>query len=99
MPKTHVPTERNEWKAFLALVPFLSHQAAPAFLRDRMRAALERIEATHIHREALLLEAGLTFFADSLDVDLALMQLVREGLLEPMRDQPFTFLIAGKDFA
>lgn len=37
--------------------------------------------------------AGLSFFADDLNVDLALMQFVREARLVPIADRPFTFAL------
>jgi hypothetical protein len=46
-----------------------------------------------ISREALVLRAGLIFFADDLNVDLALMQFVREAWLVPIADRPFTFAL------
>lgn len=52
-----------------------------------------RCEEPILSREALLLRAGLSFFADDVDIDLALMQFVREGWLVPIADRPFTFAL------
>ena len=75
----------------MALVPYFSaHPAAPE-MRHRLLAALQQCKDPVVSRDALLLRAGLSFFADDLNVDLALMQFVREGWLVPISDRPFTF--------
>ena len=58
-----------------------------------MLAVVRRCEEPILSREALVLQAGLSFFANDLDVDLALMQFVREGWLVPIADCPFTFTL------
>jgi hypothetical protein len=74
-----MPTLQQEWAAFIALVPYFSfHHAAPK-LGDRLLAVLRQCEESVVSRENLLLRAGLSFFADELDCDLALMQFVGEG--------------------
>jgi len=70
---------QQEWAAFMALVPYFSaHHAVPK-MRDRLLAALQQCKDPVLSLDALLLRAGLSFFADDLNVDLALMQFVREG--------------------
>ena len=84
---------QQEWAAFIALVPdFSAHHGAPK-MRDRLLAALQQCKAPVLSRDALLQRAGLSFFADDLNVDLALMQFVREGWLAPIADRPFTFAL------
>lgn len=88
-----MPTTAQEWAAFVALVPYFSAYHAESNIQDRLLAAVRRCEGQMLSREALLLQAGLSFFADDLDVDLALMQLVRERRLVPIADRPFTFAL------
>jgi hypothetical protein len=80
-----------EWKAFLGLVPFLGQHSVPTVIHDRLRATVLRLSTETITRNELLLRAGLSFFDGSLDVDIALMRLLRDGTLAPVVDQPFTF--------
>jgi hypothetical protein len=83
----------HEWAAFIALVPYFSAYHAAAKMRDRLLAALQQCKHPVLSRDALLLRAGLSFFADDLNVDLALMQLVREGWLVPIADRPLMFAL------
>jgi hypothetical protein len=62
-------------------------------MHDRLLAALQQCKEPLLSLDALLLRAGLSFFADDLNVDLALMQFVREGWLVPIADRPFTFAL------
>ena len=62
-------------------------------LRHRLLTALQQCKDPVLSLDALLLRAGLSFFADDLNVDLALMQFVREGWLAPIVDRPFTFAL------
>ena len=88
-----MPTTAQEWAAFMALVPYFSaHHTAPK-MRHRLLAALQQCKHPVVSRDALLKRAGLSFFADDLNVDLALMQFVREGWLAPIVDRPFTFAL------
>src|SRR5947209_7853362 len=84
---------QQEWAAFIALVPYFSAHHAPPKMRDRLLAALQQCKDPVLSLDALLLRAGLSFFADDLNVDLALMQFVREGWLVPIPDRPFTFAL------
>jgi hypothetical protein len=93
---------RNEWEAFLALTPVFSGAACSASIYNRLLQVVQRSQAGSITRNCLLLEAGLSFFEESLDVDLALMRMLRDGYLEAVRDRPFTFCvrpIKGKELA
>ena len=62
-------------------------------MRNRLLAALQQCKDPVLSLDVLLLRAGLSFFADDLKVDLALMQLVRERWLVPITDRPFTFAL------
>lgn len=84
---------QQEWDALVALVPYFVDCPGPTHMRERLRNALAQYSESRISRNALLLYAGLSFFADHLEADLALMQLVREGLLRPVADDSFTFTI------
>jgi hypothetical protein len=84
-----------EWGAFLGLIPYFVACPGPWKFRDRLLTSLPHDPELVITREAILLRAGLSFFTDDLGVDLALMQLVREGLLLPIADIPFTFVLCG----
>ena len=88
-----MPTTTQEWAAFIALVPYFSACHAESKIQDRLVVVVLRCEEAILSREALLLQAGLSFFANDLNVDLALMQFVREGWLEPIPDRPFTFAL------
>ncbi len=84
---------RTEWEAFLALTPLFSEAPLSVPIYDKLLHAAQRRENECLTRYGLLLEAGLTFFEHLLDVDLALMRLIRENHLEPVRERPFTFWI------
>lgn len=86
-------TTAQEWAAFMALVPYFSACPAPPKIRDRLLSVVRQCEQPVLSRETLVLRAGLSFFADDLDVDLALMQFVREAWLVPVADRPFTFAL------
>src|ERR1700747_923338 len=88
-----MPTTAQEWVAFIALLPYFSACHAEPKIHARLLAVLRQCEEPILSREALLLQAGLSFFADDLNVDLALMQFVREGWLVSIPDRPFTFAL------
>jgi hypothetical protein len=76
-----MPTTVQEWVAFIALVPYFSACQAKPKIHARLLATFRRCDEAILSRETLLLQAGLSFFADDLNVDLALMQFVRgDGL-------------------
>ena len=89
-----MPTTVQEWVAFIALVPYFSACQAKPKIHARLLATFRRCDEAILSRETLLLQAGLSFFADDLNVDLALMQFVREGWLVPIPDRPFTFALS-----
>ena len=85
----------HQWEAFLALSQLLDPGAADSSVYKRLANACRRL--THLScvtRDALILEAGLSFFDDCAAPDLALMSLVRSGILRPILAQPFCFDIA-----
>jgi hypothetical protein len=88
-----MPTTAQEWATFMALVPYFSGYHAAPKTCGRVFAALQQCNDPVLSRDALLQRAGLSFFADDLNVDLALMQFVREGWLAPIADRPFTFAL------
>lgn len=88
-----MPTAAQEWAAFMALVPYFSACPAAPKIRDRLLAVVRRCEQPVLSRETLVLRAGLSFFADDLNIDLALMRFVREAWLVPIADRPFTFAL------
>ena len=81
-----------EWEAFLGLVHFLRQQPVSAMICDRLRATVFRLSTETITRDELLVQAGLSFFDQSLEVDVALMRLIHDGTLTPVMDIPFTFM-------
>ena len=90
---SHRKTGSAKWEAFLGLLPLLSQQAVTPAIRSRLSAAICRLTGETVGRDALLLQSGLSFFDDSLEVDIALMQLIREGVLTPFSEKPFTFCV------
>lgn len=84
---------QQQWAAFIALVRYFSAHHAAAKIRDRLFAALQQCKDPVLSLDDLLLRAGLSFFADDLNVDLALMEFVREGWLAPIADRPLTFAL------
>ena len=88
-------TSQQEWAAFLALIPYFTSDPGPLKIRNRLLFFLRHCKEPILSRHALLLGAGLSFFADEFAVDLALMQLIREGVIRPVIDCPFTFALDG----
>lgn len=88
-----MPTAAQEWAAFMALVPYFSACPAAPKIRDRLLAVVRQCKQPVLSRETLVLRAGLSFFADDLNIDLALMRFVREAWLVPIADRPFTFAL------
>lgn len=89
-----MPNTAQEWAAFMALVPYFSAYPASPKIRDRLLAVVRQCEQSVLSRETLVLRAGLSFFADDFNIDLALMQFVREDWLVPIADRPFTFALS-----
>jgi hypothetical protein len=88
-----MPTKQQEWAAFLALVPYFSGCSGPSKIRTRLLTTIRQCEERIVTRDALLLRSGLSFFAEELEVDLVLMQLIRERVICPVVGVPFTFAI------
>ena len=86
--------KRHEWEAFLALSQILDLGNLDAKVYSRLEKACSRlVEKTPITRDALILESGLSFFDECSAPDLAMMSLVRQGVLKPILFQPFHFTI------
>jgi Rad52/22 family double-strand break repair protein len=85
---------RHEWEAFLALSEMMDLSALDTNVYSRLEKACERLaDQSLITRDALILESGLSFFDECAAPDLALMSLVRRGILKPISAQPFHFII------
>ncbi len=85
--------KQQEWAAFLALVPYFSACVGPSKLRTRLLAAIRRFDEPIVTRDVLLLRSGLSFFAEEFDLDLVLMELVRNSVICPVVNSPFTFAV------
>ena len=88
-----MPNTAQQWAAFTALVPYFSACPASPKIRDQLLAIVRQCEQSVLSRETLVLRAGLSLFADDFNIDLALMQFVREDWLVPIADGPFTFAL------
>ena len=62
-------------------------------IRTRLLTAIRQCKERIVTRDALLLRSGLSFFTEELEVDLVLMQLIREHAIDPVADAPFTFAL------
>ncbi len=84
----------HEWEAFLALSQVMDLGTLDAGVYRRLQSACGRLAGeTVVTREALILESGLSFFDECAEPDLALMSLVRQGIVEAVASQPFRFKI------
>lgn len=84
----------QEWEAFLALTPVMDSSALETNAYKRLRSACSRLAGRgSVNREELILESGLGFFEECAEPDLALMCLVRQGILKALDEQPFHFFI------
>jgi hypothetical protein len=85
---------RYEWQSFLGLVPVLDLRAVDPILYQRCQAAVWRSRGKRmISRTELQQVAGLHFQEETLDFDLLVAQLVRDGILEPIVSNPFHFQV------
>jgi hypothetical protein len=85
---------RQEWEAFLALTPVMEVGDTQTSTYKRLYGACSRLAAKGVvTRDVLILEAGLSFFEECAEPDLALMGLVRRGILKPIPQEPFQFAI------
>ena len=84
---------RYEWQSFLGLLPVLDLQAMDPVMYQRCLTAVWRSRKSAISRTDLQQAAGLAFYEETLDFDLLVARLVREGILEPIVSSPFHFQI------
>ena len=89
---------RYEWQSFLGLLPVLDLQPMDPVLYQRCQTAVWRSRKSAISRTDLEQSAGLAFKQGTLDFDLLVAQLVREGILEPIISSPFHFQIRRRNW-
>ena len=89
---------RYEWQSFLGLLPVLDLQPMDPVLYQRCLTAVWRSRKSAISRRDLQRAAGLAFQEETLDFDLLVAQLVREGILEPIVSSPFDFQIRRRNW-
>ena len=89
---------RYEWQSFLGLLPVLDLRPMDPVLYQRCLTAVWRSRKSAISRTDLQQAAGLGFQAETLDFDLLVAQLVREGILEPIVSSPFHFQIRRRNW-
>jgi len=89
---------RYEWQSFLGLLPVLDLQAMDPVMYQRCLTAVWRSRKSAISRTDLQQAAGLAFHEETLDFDLLVARLVREGILEPIVSSPFHFQIRRRNW-
>src|ERR1700676_3969747 len=89
---------RYEWQSFLGLLPLVALQPMDPVLYQRCLTAVWRSRKSAISRTDLQRAAGLAFQEETLDFDLLVAQLVREGILEPIVSSPFDFQIRRRNW-
>jgi hypothetical protein len=89
---------RYEWQSFLGLLPVLDLQPMDLVLYQRCLTAVWRSRKSAISRTDLQQAAGLGFQEETLDFDLLVARLVREGILEPIVSSPFHFQIRRRNW-
>ena len=89
---------RYEWQSFLGLLPVLDLQAMDPVMYQRCLTAVWRSRKSAISRTDLQQAAGLAFQEETLDFDLLVARLVREGILEPIVSSPFHFQIRRRNW-
>ena len=89
---------RYEWQSFLGLLPLLDLRPMDPVLYQRCLTAVWRSRKSAISRTSLQRAAGLAFQEETLDFDLLVAQLVREGILEPIVSSPFDFQIRRRNW-
>jgi hypothetical protein len=89
---------RYEWQSFLGLLPVLDLQPMDPVLYQRCLTAVWRSRKSAISRTDLQQAAGLAFQEETLDFDLLVARLVREGILEPIVSSPFHFQIRRRNW-
>ena len=89
---------RYEWQSFLGLLPVLDLRPMDPVIYQRCQTAVWRSRKSAISRTDLQQAAGLGFQAETLDFDLLLAQLIRDGILEPIVSSPFHFQIRRRNW-
>jgi hypothetical protein len=89
---------RYEWQSFLGLLPVLDLRPIDSALYQRCLTAVWRSQKSAISRTDLRQAAGLAFQEETLDFDLLVARLVREGILEPIVSSPFHFQIRRRNW-
>ena len=89
---------RYEWQSFLGLLPVLDLRPTDLVLYQRCLTAVWRSRKSAISRTDLQRAVGLAFQEETLDFDLLVAQLVREGILEPIVSSPFDFQIRRRNW-
>jgi hypothetical protein len=89
---------RYEWQSFLGLLPVLDLRPMDPVLYQRSLTAVWRSRKSAMSRTDLQQAAGLAFQEETLDFDLLLARLVREGILEPIVSSPFHFQIRRRNW-
>jgi hypothetical protein len=80
------------------LLPLLDLRPMDPVLYQRCLTAVWRSRKSAISRTDLQRAAGLAFQEETLDFDLLVAQLVREGILEPIVSSPFDFQIRRRNW-
>jgi len=80
------------------LLPVLDLRPIDSALYQRCLTAVWRSQKSAISRTDLRQAAGLAFQEETLDFDLLVAQLVREGILEPIVSSPFDFQIRRRNW-
>ena len=89
---------RYDWQSFLGLLPVLDLRPMDPVLYQRCQTAVWRSRKSAISRTDLRQAAGLAFQEETLDFDLLVARLVREGILEPIVSSPFHFQIRRRNW-
>ena len=89
---------RYEWHSFLGLLPVLDLRPMDLVLYQRCLPAVWRSRNSAISRTDLQRAVGVAFQEETLDFDLLVAQLVREGILEPIMSSPFHFRIRRRNW-
>jgi hypothetical protein len=89
---------RYEWQSFLGLLPVLDLRPMDPVLYQRSLTAVWRSRKSAISRTDLQQAAAVAFQGETLDFDLLVARLVREGILEPIVSSPFHFQIRRRNW-
>ena len=89
---------RYEWQSFLGLLPVLDLRQMDPVIYQRCQTTVWRSRKSAISRTDLQQAAGLGFQAETVDFDLLLAQLIRDGILEPIVSSPFHFQIRRRNW-